>query len=140
MWFSKDAQALDTIDTWVGTMGIYTLATIQVVLFAWVFGVERGFKELHEGGELKVPNFMKYILKYVTPIFLLSIYGYWVWGKIINPIREKGLQGLQEEIFPNIVATISIVFILMVITLFLLLIGQSVKRWNRLAGEDEVQI
>lgn len=140
MWFSKDALALDTIDTWVGTMCIYTLATIQVVLFGWVFGIEKGFKELHEGGELTIPSFMKFILKYVTPVFLIVIYVYWIWGKIVSPLLKAGWQGLKAEIFPNTVATISIAFIFIVITLFLLLIAQSVRRWNSQKRHEEVQI
>ncbi|MEM9399478.1 MAG: sodium-dependent transporter [Verrucomicrobiota bacterium] len=142
VWFSKDAHALDTIDTWVGTMCIYTLATIQVILFSWVFGVERGFKELHEGAEITIPTFFKFILKYVTPVFLIGIYIFWLWGKIAKPLLTEGFAGLQKSIFPDLVATLSIIFILLITGLFLLLIGQAVRKWKRESREhdSEVQI
>jgi hypothetical protein len=45
----------------------------EAVLFAWVFGMTRGWEEINKGGEIRVPYFVYYILKYVTPVFLLVI-------------------------------------------------------------------
>ena len=77
VYFSKDRLALDTFDFWVGTFGIYALATIEVILFAWVLGVERGFEELGRGAEIRIPQFYKFIIKYVSPLYLLTIFGFW---------------------------------------------------------------
>ena len=47
IWFSKDLAALDTMDFWVGTAMIFVLAMVQVILFAWVFGTDRGVRPGH---------------------------------------------------------------------------------------------
>ncbi len=55
VFFSKDRVAMDTLDFWVGTFGIYVVAAIEVILFGWVLGVERGFQELDHGAEIRIP-------------------------------------------------------------------------------------
>jgi SNF family Na+-dependent transporter len=74
MYFSKDLLALDTFDFWVGTMFIFILAMVQTVFYGWIYGIERGDEELHRGAHLRVPRIVQYILKYVTPLYLLAIF------------------------------------------------------------------
>ena len=66
--------ALDTFDFWVGTMFIFILAMIQAVIYGWVFGIEKGYEELHRGANIRVPWFVQIMLKYVTPAYLLAIF------------------------------------------------------------------
>src|SRR5690606_35109743 len=47
LYFSRNAVAMDTMDFWVGSMAIYITATVQVLIFVWVIGVDRGFEEAH---------------------------------------------------------------------------------------------
>jgi len=77
-WFSKDLKALDTLDFWVGTFLIFVLATVQIILFGWVFGIERGWKELHAGAALRLPGWFKPVFLWVCPAFLLAIFTLWV--------------------------------------------------------------
>lgn len=63
----------DEFDYWAGTFALVVFALIETILFAWVFGMDRGWAELNKGAELQVPPFFYYIIKYVTPIFLLVI-------------------------------------------------------------------
>lgn len=77
VWFSKDLKALDTLDFWVGTFLIFVLATIQIIVFSWVFGVERGLKEAHRGSAIRIPRIFKPIMKFLCPAFLLWIFTYW---------------------------------------------------------------
>ena len=78
VYFSAGVKALDTLDFWVGTFLIYVLATIQIILFGWVLGVERGFKEAHKGSAIRIPVFFKFLMKYVCPLFLLMIFAGWL--------------------------------------------------------------
>lgn len=78
VYFSKDLKALDTLDFWVGTFLIFILATIQIVVFAWVFGVKNGLREASMGAQFEIPAFFAPIMKYVCPLFLLSIFLLWV--------------------------------------------------------------
>jgi neurotransmitter:Na+ symporter, NSS family len=60
-------------DYWAGTFALVVLAAIESVLFAWVFGMDRGWKEINHGAEIQVPRIFYYIIKYVTPVLLLVI-------------------------------------------------------------------
>jgi SNF family Na+-dependent transporter len=79
LYFSKDMLALGTFDFWVGTFMIYTLAMFQTILYGWVFGIERGEEELHQGAHIRVPRFVQYVLKYVSPMYLLFIFAMFCW-------------------------------------------------------------
>jgi SNF family Na+-dependent transporter len=83
-WFTKDLKALDTLDFWVGTFLIFTLATIQIVLFGWAFGIDRGWEELHRGAAIRVPRFFRVVLRYVCPAFLVTIFGLWLLKNVIG--------------------------------------------------------
>jgi SNF family Na+-dependent transporter len=74
LYFSKDMAALDTFDFWVGTMFIFILAMVQSILYGWVFGIERGDAELGRGAHIRVPRFVQWVLKFVTPVYLLAIF------------------------------------------------------------------
>ncbi|MBU1998687.1 MAG: hypothetical protein ABIG46_03385 [Candidatus Omnitrophota bacterium] len=58
---------------------IFGAATIETILFVWVFGVEKAWDEIHRGADMRVPRIYKFIIKYVTPLFLISIFGMWFW-------------------------------------------------------------
>jgi len=132
VYFSKGFVALDTIDFWVGTFCIYVLATIQVILFGWVLGADRGMEELDRNAEIRIPRIVKYIIKYVAPVYLLVIFGMWLFQN-----AEDRISSIRED---HTVA-MAIAFIGAVLLLFILLIRQSVKRWDRAqAAESEVQI
>lgn len=83
-YFSKDVQALDTIDFWVGTFLIFVLATAQIILFGWVFGLEKGWAALHDGASIRLPNAFKFVFKYVCPAFLLSIFTLWLMQNVFG--------------------------------------------------------
>jgi hypothetical protein len=63
----------DEFDYWAGTFALVLFAVIETILFAWVFGMNRAWQEMMNGAELKIPGFFFYIIKYVTPVFLLLI-------------------------------------------------------------------
>ncbi len=74
MYFSKNLVALDTFDFWVGSVLIFVLAMIQAILYGWVLGIDRGEQEAHQGANMRIPRFIQYLLKYVTPVYLLAIF------------------------------------------------------------------
>jgi SNF family Na+-dependent transporter len=124
VYFSKDLTALDTLDFWIGTFAIYVLATFQVILFGWILGVDKGFEELNRGAEIRIPSFVKYIIKYVSPVYMLAIFGFWCYTELF----QKGDR--LRQILDNSVVQMSVGFIVIVVVLFTLLIAQSVKRWR----------
>ncbi len=74
----------DEYDYWAGTISLVIFALFEAILFAWVFGIDRGWKELNRGAEIKVPGIYKYIIKYVTPLLL----GIVLIGAIIRPAND----------------------------------------------------
>lgn len=64
----------DEYDFWTGTFSLVVFALAEVILFAWVFGMGKGWEEINHGADMKVPVVFKYIIKYVTPVFILVIF------------------------------------------------------------------
>ena len=126
-YFSKGMVALDTIDFWIGNVFIYILATLEVILFAWIFGVDRGYDEAMRGAEMRIPKIWKFVIKYVSPPYLLLIFGIWCWG-------EAG--SYLESIANNLVPRLSLFLILAVAVFLVVLIALAGKRWD--ARETEM--
>ena len=119
VYFSKDLKALDTFDFWVGTFLIFVLATIQIIIFGWVIGIKKGLAMANEGALFHVPPIYGFIMKYVTPAFLLCIFALWsvqnIFGyNIITGQQEYSAYVKDLFIEPNNVARFSVLFIILV--------------------------
>jgi len=68
---------LDEWDYWAGTFGLVIFAAVEIFLFSFIFGISAGWKQLHEGADIKIPAIFKPIMKWVTPLFLLVLLGWW---------------------------------------------------------------
>jgi SNF family Na+-dependent transporter len=120
-YFSAGMMALDTLDFWVGTALIFILAMFQVFLYGWVFGIERGEAEAHQGAHMRIPRVVQFNLKYVAPVYLLAIFV----GFCINNLPDR-LKSLND----SNVALASVVLILTVLGFLLLSIHVASKRWK----------
>jgi len=69
--------AVKELDFWGGTFCLVLFATVETILFGWIFGIEKAWKEIHHGAELNIPKIYKFIIKYITPLFLFLILGFW---------------------------------------------------------------
>ncbi|MBI4355983.1 MAG: sodium-dependent transporter [Candidatus Omnitrophica bacterium] len=69
---------IDEMDFWGGTVCLVLFSLFQVIIFGWVFGLKQSWEEMHRGAHIKVPAIFKFIIKYVTPAYLLLILGAWV--------------------------------------------------------------
>jgi len=72
--FFYEYGVFDEYDYWTGTVSLVVFALAEVILFSWVFGIDKGWKEINYGADMKVPNVYKFIIKYVTPLFILIIF------------------------------------------------------------------
>lgn len=77
-------KALDTLDFWVGTLLIFVLATFQIIVFGWHWGVERGFAEMHQGAAMRVPSVLRPVMKWISPAFMLLIFALWILKEILG--------------------------------------------------------
>ena len=124
VYFSKDLKAMDTFDFWMGQVAIYVFAMVQIIMFAWYFGIKRGIRLANEGSEIKLPRFYGFILKYITPSALLLVFAFWlaydVFGILgdgkISPYILDLTGGEGRE--PNMVARICITIMIMVYGFF----------------------
>ncbi|MBN1342708.1 MAG: sodium-dependent transporter [Phycisphaerae bacterium] len=87
MYFTKDAVALDHADFWVSQLMIYIAATGQVLIFGWVLGTRNGIDEATRGAELALPPGFAFIIKYITPSFLIIVFVAWVYTHAPDYVR-----------------------------------------------------
>jgi NSS family neurotransmitter:Na+ symporter len=64
----------DEYDYWAGTVSLVVFALVESILFAWVFGMEKGWAEITSGSDILVPRTYKYIIKFITPLLLLVVF------------------------------------------------------------------
>ena len=69
-------------DYWAGTIALVVFALAEIILFAWVFGMTKGWAEINEGSDIKIPVIFKPIIKWVTPTLLLVVF----LGALIKPV------------------------------------------------------
>ncbi len=122
--------AMGEWDFWAGTFGLVVFAALEIVLFAWVFGIDNAWKELHEGADLKIPGFYKPVMKYVTPLFLLTLLGIWTYQLALPTIR---MDGVPEANVPHL-------WFARLLMVALLLVGCVLikKAWNRRSLDDRI--
>jgi neurotransmitter:Na+ symporter, NSS family len=126
LYFSKDLVALDTMDFWVGTGLIFVFSAVQIICFGWVFGVDRGLDEAHRGAQLRIPHFFRFVIKYVSPVYLLIVFvGFCV----------QSLPGYVDGLAGNPVARWTLGLIGGVLILLMILTRMGEQRW-RAAGLD----
>jgi neurotransmitter:Na+ symporter, NSS family len=78
---------VDELDFWGGTFCLVVFATVEVILFGWVFGINKAWEEVHHGADMRIPGIYKPIIKYVTPVFLLAVLSAWFFQEWLPIIR-----------------------------------------------------
>jgi SNF family Na+-dependent transporter len=120
---------VDELDFWGGSFFLVVFATIETILFAWVFGMDRAWTELHAGSDITIPRFYRFIIKYVTPLFLLCILGFWLVEDWLPVMLLKGVSGAD---LPFVLST-RLGLVLLFLAL-MILVRQSWKR-RKMRGE-----
>lgn len=139
---SGGLDVLDTFDFWMGSFALYVLATIMVIIFGWVLGLERGAAEIDRGAEIRIPRLVLFLLKYVAPVYLVTLFSAWVWQYVVLPPQAGKPNKLTLAFGSTWDATwrikLALAFIALVIVLFLLLANQCARRWDRNDPQSEV--
>ncbi len=79
------------LDFWGGTFCLVIFATVEIILFAWIFGMEKAWEEIHHGADMRIPKIYKFIIKYITPLFLFAILVSWLWQDGIPTILMRNV-------------------------------------------------
>ncbi|HOK57044.1 MAG TPA: sodium-dependent transporter [bacterium] len=115
---------VDELDFWGGTFSLVVFATVETILFAWVFGMENAWEEMHSGSDITLPKFYKFIIKYITPLFLICILISWT---VQYAIPTLLLKNIPKENIPFVFMTRIILLLLFIVLCILVKISWSKK-------------
>ncbi len=121
--FSLAKGVVDELDFWGGTFALVVFATVETILFGWVFGIDRAWEEMHSGADIKIPRVFKFIIKYITPLFLVFILGFWTYQQAIPTLM---LKGVPKQNVPYVIMT-RLVMLIMFLTISFLV----KKAWEK---------
>ena len=91
------AGAFGEFDDWSGTFALVVFALLETIAFVWVFGIDKAWAEINRGADITVPVFFKYVMKYVTPVFLLVVFV----GSLLAPIGGDWIGAFTNFISGN---------------------------------------
>ncbi|MFH1394811.1 MAG: sodium-dependent transporter [Candidatus Omnitrophota bacterium] len=128
--FFLSKGVVDELDFWGGTFCLVLFATIEVILFGWIFGINKAWEEVHHGADMRLPRIYKYVIKYITPAFLLIILGAWFFKEWLPIIRMDNVSLANR---PYVVATRCGLFLIFIILAVLVKIAW---RKRRIKGRD----
>ncbi len=126
-FFSMENKGLGYMDFWVGTFAIYLLAMLQVLVGGWFFGAEKALEEANRGSYLKLPPWVAWIWRYVSPAFLILIFILWIQQEL-----PKKLEALESDVTMQLTVT----FLVVLSAFFLILISAALRRWRKQEKED----
>jgi SNF family Na+-dependent transporter len=142
MWFSKDLKALETVDFWIGDVGIFLQGTILVYVFNLGFGFERGWTEAHRGADIGIPGLFRPIIRWIAPAYLTAVFLMFMlknlagWnlsftdprftptGQVLDLVGGPGREASG-------VAQLTAVFLVVFVAFTVLLIRRAGERWSQ---------
>lgn len=134
-WFSRDLLALDTCDFWVGTMCFFISAMIVMIMFAWKLNIERGFADLNSYSQIRIPRIYMWIMKYVTPSILITLFLGW----LVQNIWIKRAPALEALLNGEKGAVVPVLFLLGYLVFLVCVTAASVrhKKWVSMKDPDD---
>lgn len=81
----------DQYDYWAGTVSLVIFALAETILFAWVFGIDLGWKEINQGADITIPIIYKWVIKYITPLLLVFVF----FGALLTPVGNNWIEAFQ---------------------------------------------
>jgi SNF family Na+-dependent transporter len=132
-WFAHGM--LDEWDYWAGTFGLVIFATIETILFMWIFKPDNAWESLHDGADIRIPKIFKFIMTYVTPMYLLILLGWWgfqeAWPLLTLAPYADGTPRYPTESMPYIHASRAIIVAFAMIAVVLVRVA-----WKRNGYKD----
>lgn len=120
---------LDEWDYWAGGFGLAVMAFIEVVLFMWIFKPENAWRSLHQGADIRIPAVFKFIMTFITPVYLGVILSWWAVTQALPILKlETSPSGgtISPEAEPYV--HISRLLIVAIMVFFLVMIRIAWKR------------
>lgn len=138
-WLSHGV--LDEWDYWAGTFGLAFFAVIEVILFMWVFKPENAWRSIHDGADITLPRMFKFIMTYVTPVYLLFIFLWWGIEDAIPILamdKSPGGAAYPEQSVPYVLFSRLVIVAFAVVFAILVRIAWKRNGYDDRAGFEEV--
>lgn len=100
LWFEHGM--LDEWDYWAGTFGLVLFAVIETILFVWVFRPDNAWRSIHEGADIRIVPVYKFIMTYVTPLYLVVLL---LWWGVQDALPLLLLDGVPPERVPYVIVS-----------------------------------
>lgn len=132
LWYSKNTVALDTIDFWVGTFFILVVAGVQIVAFGWIFGIDKALAEAHQGANMRIPRLFRFVIKYVSPLYLIAVIGMFCWYNLPDQVKPDGTitPGEITKLQNSPDAQRTWIFLLITIAALVVITAIGQRRWR----------
>jgi SNF family Na+-dependent transporter len=84
---------MDQLDFWAGSFGLLLFGFLEIVVFAWVFGMTRGWAEINHGARLRIPRIFHFVIQWVMPLGMGAILLAW---SATNLVPELTLEKVAD--------------------------------------------
>jgi SNF family Na+-dependent transporter len=128
---------LDDWDFWGGTFGLVVVAVVETILFMWVFKPENAWRSLHQGADIRIPAIFKFIMTYVTPLYIAIILLTWGWQDAVPNLR---MDDVPAESAPFLLASRLIIIGFFVVAFVLVRLAWKRNRYDDRKGFVEVEL
>jgi len=116
---------LDELDYWVGSLALVVFALLEVLIFGWFFGIERGWEEICRGAQIRPWPIFKPIIRYVTPLFLATIF---IWWSVTELPAKLSMEGVPTDSRPYVLAARAL--IVGVLAAVLMVVRSASRHWR----------
>ena len=123
--FNIEHGVIDELDFWIGTVGLVVFSFLEIIIFAWIFGMDKAWDEINEGSAIKIPRIFYYMIKYVTPVSLAILLVVWTYQAGFDLLL---LRNANPEDMPFLLMTRGIIVGLILVGV--LLVRRVSKNWG----------
>lgn len=133
---------LDEWDYWAGTFGLVLVAVVETIVFMWIFKPNEAWKSIHQGADIQIPIIFKFIMTYVTPLYLFVLLGWWGTTEalpiLFNERSAGGSSPVAAASWPYVAASRSILLLFVVIAAVLVRMAWKRNRYDDRKGFVEL--
>lgn len=133
---------LDEWDYWVGTFGLVLVAVLETVIFIWIFKPDNAWKSIHMGADIQIPKIFKFIMTYVTPLYLFIILTWWGKDEALPILLNQRSAGSSNPVtdvdMPFITISRGILVAMIVVFLFFIRAAWKKNKYDDRAGFVEI--
>lgn len=123
--FNIEHGVIDELDFWVGTVGLVVFSFLEIIIFAWIFGMDKAWDEITEGTAIRIPRIFYYMIKYVTPVSLAILLVVWTYQAGFDLLL---LRNANPEDIPYLLLTRGIIVLLILVGV--LQVRRVSKNWK----------